>query len=345
MDIILAAIMVIFSFLVSSIPILFYIWFVWWLDHHDREPLILIAVAFFWGAIASIIISIILELIFSIPLVFFPEGVQNIASFVVLAPLIEEVVKSLILFTLFFHRRFNRTLDGIVYGAVVGFGFAASENFLYYTSTYFSNGLGIWIIVVILRTMFTSIGHAVFTSITGAGVALMKFSRQRWIRLLFPPLALLTAIVLHSIFNLGAVLTEYIGIGFFIISMLVVGVSLLAVGIIMAFGLIDESNCIKTQLADEIRTGTVTENEYEVISSYLKRRTTSFKILSKHGYQTYRQATRLMENQIDLAFNKDQLNNTTSDIKRKDLTKNINELRDKIRNLRKQLGQAAELIR
>jgi hypothetical protein len=89
----------------------------------------------------------------------------------------------------------------------------------------------------------------------------------------------------------------------------------------------------------------VTENEYEVISSYLKRRTTSFKILSKHGYQTYRQATRLMENQIDLAFNKDQLNNTTSDIKRKDLTKNINELRDKIRNLRKQLGQAAELIR
>jgi len=344
-NLIVNIIMVLLSLFFSSIPILFYVWFVWWLDHNDREPLALIAVAFLWGALASIVISIVLEVVFAIPLLLFSEGVQNAVSYVLLAPIIEELSKSLILFVLFFHRRFNRMLDGIVYGAVVGFGFAASENLLYYISTYFTKGVGVWVIVVILRTMLTAVGHALYTSITGAGVSIMKFARQRWMRFVFPPMALLVAIVLHSLFNLGVVSTEFYSLLFFVISIVIVFFGVLAIAVAMFLGLHDEESCIRIQLADELRSGSITEGEYEIIQSYLKRRSRSFKILSEYGYAEYRAATRLFEFEMDLAFARDELSRASHDKQRKDLVKRINELRDAIRSTRKKLGDAVRLLK
>jgi RsiW-degrading membrane proteinase PrsW (M82 family) len=345
MDWIVSLVMVLLSFFVSSVPILMYIWFVWWLDHHDREPLLLIAVAFFWGAIASIAISLVFEVLLGLPLLLFGEDVQKVASYVVLAPVVEEVAKSLILFALFFHPRFNRILDGVVYGAVVGFGFAASENLMYYISTYFSQGVGIWAIVVILRTMFTSVGHAIFTSITGSGVALMKFSKQRWMRFVFPPLALLGAVVLHSVFNFGAVMTEMVSLMFFLISIVVIFFGLLAIGIAMFLGLHDEESCIHQRLAEEVRSGVVTSGEYEIVPGYLNRRAASFRILSRHGYDKYRLSTRLFDYELDLAFTKDEMANASDDRRQKELLKRVNELRDAIRRTRGNLGDAAGMLK
>jgi len=338
-------VMVLLSLVFSSIPILFYIWFVWWLDHHDREPFLLIAVAFFWGAVASIVISIAAEVVLSLPLLLFSQAIQNTVSYVVLAPLVEELAKSLILFALFFHRRFNRILDGIVYGAVVGFGFAASENLMYYVSTYFTQGIGVWVVVVVLRTVFTSVGHAVFTSITGAGVGLMKFARQKWMRFVFPPLAILMAVTLHSIFNLGAVLTEFYGLMFFLISMVVIFLSLVVVGVAMFLALHDEENCIKTQLADEIKKGVVTEMEYGILPSYLSRRRAPFRVLKEFGYREYRIASRLLELELDLAFAKDRYVNTADVKESKDHLKQVNELRSSIQKTRRDLGDAAGLLK
>jgi len=318
---------------------------VWWLDHHDREPLLLIAVAFFWGAVVSIILSVVVEVVLSLPLLFFSQAVQNTVNYVVLAPLIEEIAKSLILFALFFHRRFNRILDGIVYGAVVGFGFAASENLLYYVSTYFTQGVGIWVIIVILRTVFASVGHAIFTSITGAGVGLMKFSRKRWMRFVFPPLAILMAITLHSIFNLGAVLTDFYGLMFFLISTVIIFLGLVVVGVAMFLALHDEEICIKTQLSDEIKKGVVTEVEYRILPSYLNRRKATFRILKEFGYGEYRLASRLLELELDLAFAKDSYVNATDEKRSKDYLKQVNELRIAIQDARRKLGGAAGLVR
>jgi RsiW-degrading membrane proteinase PrsW (M82 family) len=344
MDVILDIIMVLLSLFFSSIPIFFYVWFVWWIDHHDREPLVLIAVAFLWGAVASILISLVLETVFAIPMLLFSEGAQKAVSFVFLAPIIEEISKSLILLVFLFNRRFNRMLDGIVYGAVVGFGFAASENLMYYVSTYFTKGVGIWIIVVIMRTMLTAVGHAVYTAITGAGVSIMKFARQRWMRFVFPPMALLVAIVLHSLFNLGVISTELYSLLFFPISIAIVFFGVIAIAIALFLGLHDEGSCIRTQLADELRSGLITEGEYEIVQSYLKRRSRSFKILSEYGYTEYRAATRLFEYEMDLAFAKDELSRTSSEKQRKDVLRRINELRDSIRSTRKKLGDAAGLL-
>jgi len=345
MDFVLSFVMVLLSFMVSSVPILLYIWFIWWLDHHDREPLLLIVVAFFWGAVASILISLFVEFFLSIPLLLFPRAFQQSIDYVIFAPPVEELSKSLILFLLLFHKRFNRVLDGLIYGAVVGFGFAASENILYYVSTYFTEGVGIWVMVVILRTLFTTVAHALFTSITGAGVALMKFSRQKWMRFIFPPLALLMAIVLHSLFNLGVVFTELYSLLFFFISVVIFSFSLLVVGVAMFLALHDEASCIRAQLVDELRSGVVTAGEYDIVSSYLSRRRASFRILGDYGYAKYRIASRLFELEIDLAFAKDEMINARSDKARKDALKEVNKLRGMIVNARGRLGEAAALLR
>jgi RsiW-degrading membrane proteinase PrsW (M82 family) len=345
MDVVLGILMVFLSLITSSIPMFFYVWFVWWLDHHDREPLLLIAAAFLWGAVASIVISIVFEVVFSLPFMLFSEGVQDVAGYVVLAPVIEELSKSVILFALFFHRRFNRVLDGVVYGAVVGFGFASSENLLYYLSTYLSQGVGAWAVVVILRTVFTSLGHAVYTSLIGAGVGLMKFSRQRWMRFVFPPLAILTAIVLHGLFNVGALFTEFYSLTFFLLSAVVLFFALAAVGFIMFLALHDESACIRTQLSEEVDRGVVSTGEYEIASSYLRRRRASFRVLAEYGYGSYRLADRLLQHEIDLAFAKDELSNAAGEIRRKEILKTVNDLRDSIRDVRRRLGEASALLR
>ena len=43
------------------VPMIVWTVFLWWLDHWEREPWYLIAVAFFWGAVPSIALAMILE--------------------------------------------------------------------------------------------------------------------------------------------------------------------------------------------------------------------------------------------------------------------------------------------
>jgi hypothetical protein len=173
----------------------------------------------------------------------------------------------------------------------------------------------------------------------------MKFARQKWMRFVFPPLAILMAVTLHSIFNLGAVLTEFYGLMFFLISVVIIFLSLVVVGVAMFLALHDEESCIKTQLVDEVRRGVVTEAEYEILPSYLGRRRASFRVLKEFGYSGYGVACRLLELELDLAFAKDRYVNAMDEKRSKDHLKQVNELRTAIQKARRDLGDAAGLLR
>ena len=117
----------------ALVPTLFYILLVWWLDRYEKEPVSLLVLAFVWGAVPTIILSLIAEIASSEPLYAIDETVGDLISTVITGPFIEEGFKALILFTLFmaFRREFDDVLDGIIYGAMVGLGFAFIENVLY----------------------------------------------------------------------------------------------------------------------------------------------------------------------------------------------------------------------
>ncbi len=177
------------SVLAALVPTALYTLLVWWADRHEREPLPLLLAVFFWGAVPATAVALALEgPSQTIPQVY--EGITRgaILSSALGVPIIEEVVKALALLAVvtLASREFDGVLDGIVYGAVVGFGFAMTENIFYFIGAYGEQGWSWWAAVVGLRAVIFGFNHAVFTACTGIGFGLAVLSRRRAWRWLFP---------------------------------------------------------------------------------------------------------------------------------------------------------------
>ena len=139
----------------AFIPMIIYAIILWWFDRYEKEPLALVVAAFLWGAIPAVIFSLIAQLIADIPLtmLFGPAG--SLFSAPIVAPLTEEPFKglALLLLLLFFRREIDSPLDGIIYGGLVGFGFAAVENTFYFADTYAAEGLSGVLVLSSLRAL------------------------------------------------------------------------------------------------------------------------------------------------------------------------------------------------
>jgi RsiW-degrading membrane proteinase PrsW (M82 family) len=332
--------MILFSISVAYIPLFFYVAFVWWLDRYDREPISLVLTAFIWGAVGSIILSIILEVILGLPLISFPELIQVTSSSVFIAPFVEEVAKALLLFLLFFYYKFDNLTDGIVYGAIVGFGFAASENLLYFVRTYFDAGLGVWVVSVISRIMFSSVAHGIFTSVTGAGLGIAKSTNKLGLRSTLPVISLAVAIALHSLFNLGIVLAQLSSLFFMFLSFSLVPLGVILALTLVSFALRNESACIKRQLLDEVEGGFITRGEYDIVPNYLMRKKAGRMVFGKYDSRSSKLLGRLFHLETRLAFEKDRLilsGGGDEVIKRR-----IKEIREEITRIQSSLGSVVD---
>ena len=199
---------------VAFIPAMFYLLPLVWLDRYDPEPLWLLALAFTWGALVSVIVSFVINTLFG---VFFGSTLGAIIS----APIIEEGSKGfgLILILLLFRREFDDILDGIVYAGVIALGFATVENVLYYGRGIATGGSGELVLLFIIRGIFSPFAHVTFTSMTGIGCGISRESHKTWVKLLLPLLGYFCAIVLHATWNTMASIAglEGFAIGYFIL--------------------------------------------------------------------------------------------------------------------------------
>src|SRR3954447_9527822 len=107
-------------------PTLLYAVILWWLDRYEKEPLPLLLVAFMWGAVPAILLALLLERWAGLPLeqVVLTDQAREITMASLVAPLVEEAFKAVILVVLFlaYRREFDDVLDGVIYGAMVGLG-------------------------------------------------------------------------------------------------------------------------------------------------------------------------------------------------------------------------------
>jgi protease PrsW len=149
---------------------------------YEPEPLHLVAWIFFLGALSCIPAGLI-----EIP---FPEGVFSSA---VVAPVVEEILKFLVVFPAIYPRpEFNEPMDGIVYATAAGLGFATIENILYVIEGGLAGG--------IVRAIVSVPGHVVFSCIWGFALGIAKF-RLKNERTGIIITGLPGAILLHRIFN------------------------------------------------------------------------------------------------------------------------------------------------
>jgi RsiW-degrading membrane proteinase PrsW (M82 family) len=198
----------------------FYLIFLWKMDKYEREPLGYVFRHFLWGAFGAVFFGIIGSLLLSVPLgAVFDEGATNFLMTVFTAPLVEETAKGYILFKTTKNKNFDNLTDGLVYGAAVGLGFGMTENFLYFVGS--SESFAVWLPVVLIRTSFTAVMHAISTGTFGAFLAVGKFSSPAKRRILTLT-GLFTAMLIHFLWNFSVSFDVTALFGFFILFILII---------------------------------------------------------------------------------------------------------------------------
>ncbi|MGF1494661.1 MAG: PrsW family glutamic-type intramembrane protease [Microcoleaceae cyanobacterium] len=179
------------------------------IDRFEKEPPKYLLYAFLWGAAPAILLSVIFELVFSIPL---RQWLGNypykfmLAVLAINAPITEEVIKGIFVAVIYRRRRheFDGWVDGIVYGAMVGFGFAYVENVQYLMGT---DTWENWGQLLTLRAIVFGGMHGFWTALTGIGFGIARYSSETWRRVLAIFLGLIAAISMHMAHNSATTLT------------------------------------------------------------------------------------------------------------------------------------------
>jgi protease PrsW len=154
---------------------------VYYLDLYQREPISLVVAAFVWGAVAATTLS-----------AFANEGWGLVVSraggpafaarwtAALTAPLVEETLKGIgvVLIYLIARNEIDDAMDGFVYGAVCGLGFAIVEDVFYFMSVFGGQPSGV------LRGFFVRVvagglySHVLYTGLVGMGIGYLVSRRS-----------------------------------------------------------------------------------------------------------------------------------------------------------------------
>lgn len=285
--------MLVRAILAAVIPTLIYSLIIWWLDRYEKEPLPLILAAFFWGAVPAIALALLVEFVFAMPVEQSPLGPGS-ASWG-LAPVVEEVLKALALGGLFLWAQdeFDGMLDGIVYGALIGFGFSMTENALYFIRYEDVGGL-FW-----MRSVFFGLNHAFFTSLVGLAFGAVRF-RKSPLMLWMAVLAGLTlATMFHAAHNYLTTVFESTGL---VYSWLVQASGVLVVLAIAVLAWRHELSWLRDELGDEVGTGVISAQDYAAVSSSTGRLRRESSALFTGGIVRFWRVRRLHYLITELAF-------------------------------------------
>lgn len=186
--------------LLSILPALALVAFVWYSDV-TTEPISLLAATFALGTLfagfAALVNSYLSDVFALVPVV------GTVWFFYLVVGPVEETVKWLaVRIYAFRSSRFDAVIDGAVYGAVAGLGFATIENALYITDALgtpvIGNVLGAGGGVTPARAI-AGPGHVIYAAFSGYYLGLAKFNRERAGPIVIK--GLLIAALIHATYN------------------------------------------------------------------------------------------------------------------------------------------------
>nr|WP_241833412.1 PrsW family intramembrane metalloprotease [Streptomyces caatingaensis] len=264
-----------------------------WMDRVEPKPWRNLVFAFAWGACAATLVALLANgyatkwLMNTIDIAHREEAGSFGATFV--APVVEESAKAVAILLLYLYRRrdFNTTVDGVVVAGMTATGFAFTENILYLGNAYASDqsfgasGFTTTAATFVVRVLMSPFAHPLFTSMTGLGfgIAAALPAHRRALRTLIPCVGLLTAMVLHSVWNGSASLP---GLGFLIVY---------ALFMVPVFGTLTwltiwsrqtELRTIRTHLPEYQAAGWLTPPEPLALSS-MRARAIARDVAKRHG--------------------------------------------------------------
>jgi RsiW-degrading membrane proteinase PrsW (M82 family) len=157
--------------LVYALPIFLAIYL---LDLYEREPVSLVLGALVWGAVAATVLAAVANEGWG--LVVARLGGPTFAArwtAALTAPVVEETVKvaGVILIYLIARREIDDVMDGFVYGAMVGLGFALVEDVFYFVAIFGGTPGGVLAGFYVRVVSAGLYGHVLYTGLAGMGVA------------------------------------------------------------------------------------------------------------------------------------------------------------------------------
>jgi protease PrsW len=310
------------SLFAAVIPMVAYLLLIWWMDRYDREPFWLVLLNFFWGATGAIFLAIVGSIIFQIPLNELilivsdgnPDELMDLSGAIITAPLVEESTKGVFLLLMSFSKRFDGGVDGAVYGGAIGLGFGMTENLMYFLS--YGTTPVAWLMIVLIRTLFSAVMHCLATATFGAFVGYAKF-KPFIFKLILIPTGFLMAVFLHFAWNLTVSFQETTLLGFlFLIMYLFITFAVFQISISI------EGKTILRELQEESHLGIIPK-EHLYHLPYVMRR-------FKYGWcpQGVNQKD-YVKTATELAIRKNQYKNT-SGMKQKNYWRDVENLRYKI---------------
>jgi RsiW-degrading membrane proteinase PrsW (M82 family) len=305
------------SALAALIPMVTYLFLIWAFDRYDREPVKLVIISYVWGAVGAIIFAIIGSIIFSIVAAAFTTEQFNLEQFrtVIIAPVVEEITKGFFLLIVINYHKFDNITDGLVYGGAIGLGFGMTENFLYFIS--YGSSLKDWIIIVVMRSLFSAVMHCISTGTLGAFFGLAKL-KKNFLRILLPWIGLLLAMTVHFTWNFSVSDDTTAPYGF-----LFMFISISIFIVVFSFSVMSEKKIILNQLKEEVTLGTIPLSHPEILSSAKRNR---------KGWIDEKIRKVYIKSATTLAFRKMQLKNSVGKSREFYLT-DIENYRNFIRNL------------
>jgi protease PrsW len=311
------------------------------LDAYEREPLWLVALMGLWGGTFAVGLAIVGNEAIIAAL---PEDVSVVFGAAIAAPIVEELVKGLALLLAFFgsHWFFKKTgrlefegvTDGIVYGAAVGFGFAFTEDILYFFNFLSQADVKTGLDVFLLRVDFFglgSLGHAIYTGTFGAGLGMGTWALTKRGQIGWPLAGLAAGMFMHFLhngiqsimmvreFGLEATAVAYSGglLPIEIVDRMNATVAsaesmmnLLDTVFVIAFftaiflWVRHQKKVIAFELAEEVNNGTITKEEWAIVPNFLDRTKWYWQLLRQAQFETLKLVSEAHREMADLAFAK-----------------------------------------
>ena len=210
---------------ISVVPALALTAYFWFEDPTRREPLEPMAITFLlsilFASFAALVNTALFPAFGVIPFVGLP-----LFFFLVVAPIEETVKWASIRVHAYKDERFDAVIDGVVYGALAGLGFAAIENFVYIINIYSAAPAGVGTQLqsateTAYVRAFVGPGHVIYSAFAGYYLGLAKFNPDNRGPIVVK--GLLIAVFIHALYNtlvstlplttttLAALLLVYVG--------------------------------------------------------------------------------------------------------------------------------------
>ncbi|MBI3957373.1 MAG: PrsW family intramembrane metalloprotease [Chloroflexi bacterium] len=244
----------IISLAAAVVPTFFYALAFYLADRYEREPVWMGIVAFLWGAIPAVVTSLFGELVIGIPFVGDPGSLTAaIVESALVAPFVEEIAKGAALFAIykFMRNEFDGVLDGITYGALIGFGFAMTENFFYFIGAFSEGGFVDLTVLIFLRAVIFGLNHALYTGLFGIGLGLARHAHSPRAARFWIVAGFAAAVAAHALHNLGASISSVNSLGIVLsLGLAVGGVALIGIAVLLTWR--QEHGWLRDELRDEV---------------------------------------------------------------------------------------------